>query len=492
MTNNVLGIVVSFAFIAVIMALSTVLQKLKIIGDEGARKFIHIGVSNWWLIYVIYFDNIWFACVVPAIFIALNYASYKLDLVKAMERDPEEKSLGTVYYPMSLLILVIASTLLHMPYLGALGIFIMGYGDGLAGLIGKKFGRQKLYQKKSVIGTATMFTVSLIVSYLILSIYTPDISVIGSLLIASVVTFIELLTSSGLDNITVPLGSSAIYYLLITFGSQQITTDLVIGILLSVLIAVAAYSRKSLDRSGAIAAIIVGSAIYAFAGLAAWIALILFFVSSSVITQYKKAKKAKLSIEYKNSSRNYKQVLASGLIPAVLSVAYFVTKSEAVLLAVIAAIAVSCSDTWGSEIGVLNKGKNVSITTFKPVPKGESGGVSLLGTNASLAGAFMIAVFFVASQLATSSPSLMHGLQILALITLLGFAGSIIDSLLGAKFQVKYIDSKTKSITESEQTNGKLNKQASGVKFINNDMVNLLSSVVAGAIALVVFVVTIQ
>ncbi len=483
MTNNILGIVLSFAFIAAIIAISTVLQKLKLIGDEGSRKFIHIGVSNWWFIYVLFLkDNIWLACVPPVVFIVLNYASYKMNLVKAMERSDAD-GLGTVYYPISLLILVIASAALKMPYLGALGILIMGYGDGLAGLIGKKYGKRKLVRNKSVVGSTTMFIVSLIISYIILSWFAPEFTIIGSILIAVGATFIELVTPKGIDNITVPLGSSLILYAIISVGGQPIFINLIIGFAISELVAVAAYFRKSLDSSGVIAATIVGTTIYAFAGLIAWSTLILFFISSSIITQFKKYNKIKLSAEYIKSARNYKQVLASGLIPAILSLIFFITKSEVILLTAISSIAVSCADTWASEIGVLNKGQTVSIATLKPIKKGESGGVSILGSIAALAGAFMIALVYTASRYTDTGKSV----QILFMITFIGFVGSFIDSILGAKLQLKYIDFKTKLITESSESNGHANKKASGLRFINNDMVNFISSLLSALIALAAF-----
>ena len=142
---NILGLVVSVLFVVGILGISTVLSQKQKLSNEGSRKFIHIAVANWWIIAMIFFNNAWYAAIVPAIFIVLNYASYRLDLVKAMERK-EDKTLGTVYFPISLLILVFLSFgAWNRPEIGAMGILIMGYGDGLAAVFGQRYGKKKIY-----------------------------------------------------------------------------------------------------------------------------------------------------------------------------------------------------------------------------------------------------------------------------------------------------------------------------------------------------------
>ena len=213
---NILGLVLSYVLVFIIIGLSTLLQKKGILGDEGARKFIHIGVSNWWLLAMFTFDDVWFAIIPPITFIILNYYSYKTNLIKSMERSGNG-NLGTVYFPISLLILVILTFgVTFNPLIGAIGILTLGYGDGLAAAIGSKWGKRKLIYGKSVEGSLTMFLATFIVTFTLLAFnFSLPIALSVGLVLAISATLIELYTPKGLDNLTVPLLTSLIYYLIL-------------------------------------------------------------------------------------------------------------------------------------------------------------------------------------------------------------------------------------------------------------------------------------
>lgn len=211
--NNYLGLGLSYVLVFLIIGISTVLQKTGVLKDEGARKFIHIGVSNWWILAMIFFDNVWLASIAPVTFIGLNYISYKMNLIKAMERSGNG-NLGTVYFPISLLILVLFTFAINQPFIGALGILILGYGDGLAAVVGKKYGKVQLRNGKSLEGTFTMFVSSFVVALVLFTIYTPSVFYLA-IPVAIIATVIELYTPKGLDNLSVPLGTSLFSYLLL-------------------------------------------------------------------------------------------------------------------------------------------------------------------------------------------------------------------------------------------------------------------------------------
>lgn len=217
MPNSWIGLILSFVLVFVIIGLSELFQRLKIYGPEGSRKFIHIGVSNWWFLMFYYFDNLWIALIAPFIFILLNYYSYKTNLIKSMEREGKG-NLGTVYFPIALFILVIFSFIVKDSFYGGVGILVLGYGDGLAGLIGSKFGKTKVYHDKTLAGLLTMFIASFVVILLLFMIYTPItgfVVYLFSFVIAITASLVELFTKKGLDNLTVPFVVTLLTYLLV-------------------------------------------------------------------------------------------------------------------------------------------------------------------------------------------------------------------------------------------------------------------------------------
>jgi phytol kinase len=107
---------------------------------------------------------------------------------------------------------------LSYPAIGALGILIMGYGDGMAALIGKRYGKRKfmiLGSEKSLEGSLTMFIVSFFTTYIVLSFSPVPGILIYSILIAFFASIVEAITPHGFDNLTVPLGTSLFFWLLI-------------------------------------------------------------------------------------------------------------------------------------------------------------------------------------------------------------------------------------------------------------------------------------
>lgn len=216
--NNLFGVIVSIIFVGMIIVSAKVFEKA---GKEASRKYIHIMLSNWWIIAMIFFDNMIWASFVPGLFVIVNYISYQKGIIKVMERDDgdsNKESLGTVYYALSLFILaLITFGPLDNPAIGLCGIFVMGYGDGLAAVIGKAV-KSKEFEvrgnRKTLVGCATMFIATLIVMASFLTYSAADYVVIKSILVAALMTIIESISIKGTDNITVPLITSLLALLM--------------------------------------------------------------------------------------------------------------------------------------------------------------------------------------------------------------------------------------------------------------------------------------
>lgn len=205
--KNVAGIILSYVFIAVIIVAAKFFEKA---GKEASRKFIHIMLSNWWFLAMYFFDNAVWASIGPLSFVIINYISYKKNLIKVMEREEDEKDgLGTVYYALSLLIIAIFTFgIIKRPEVGLCAILIMGYGDGLAAVIGRsvKSPSYKIGEtKKTVAGSATMFFISFFIVAIFLASISSPMWILKATLLAISVTVIEAVSIKGTDNITVPI-----------------------------------------------------------------------------------------------------------------------------------------------------------------------------------------------------------------------------------------------------------------------------------------------
>lgn len=250
------------------------------------------------------------------------------------------------------------------------------------------------------------------------------------------------------------------------------------GFALGILVGYAAYRLGALDTSGALAAAFIGGLVFGFGGIPPATLLLIFFVSSSMLSRIYSHRKKSLKEKFaKSSRRDYGQVLANGGLAAVLVIMYWLTPGKVELwIAYAGCMAAVTADTWATELGVLSSTSPRLITNGSVVIKGTSGGVTLVGYLASLAGAGIIGI--AAAMFTVASP---EGTVILIVI-LAGLTGATIDSLLGATVQGIYYCPSCDKETEShpEHHCGAETIQLRGWRWLNNDLVNLVCSL-AGA-----------
>ncbi|MGP1508640.1 MAG: DUF92 domain-containing protein [Sphaerochaeta sp.] len=246
-------------------------------------------------------------------------------------------------------------------------------------------------------------------------------------------------------------------------------------------IAVAAYFKKSLSLSGALAAYVVGVIVFWTLRFEGLLLLMLFFVSSNVIGKISsrvRSREKRIEIaEKKGHCRDHMQVLANGLMAAIAALLWFFTAKNSALIMFGAAVAEATADTFAGEVGKLSKCDPVSIRDLRRVPAGLSGGVTVLGLFAAFASSAVISLCWFLW---------FEGVNALeaGLVCLTGFAGAVIDSYLGASVQAHYIDPDTDMLTESDTKDGKRLELSRGIRWVDNDMVNLLSNVFSSVFAL--------
>lgn len=204
--------------LGLIVLLAEFLDRRISTNTELARKVVHIGTGNvilvaWWLQIPAWVGIS--ASIIASIIALLSYYIPFLPGINSVGR----KSLGTFFYAVSIGILVAWFWPLEQFQYAALGILVMAWGDGLAGVIGQRFG-QHPYEvwgmKKSWEGSLTMLLVSYVVSSLILLSVQGNVwqTWVVSLAIAFVATSLEAFSKLGIDNLTVPLGSAAVGFFL--------------------------------------------------------------------------------------------------------------------------------------------------------------------------------------------------------------------------------------------------------------------------------------
>lgn len=463
---NILLIGLSFLYIFSVIGFSTIIFKKN--QGELSRKFIHIMVGNWIFI-SIFFTDVKAALFVPAVFIIINILSRKYNLISSMER--QDDSWGTVYYSISLCLMVGIRFATGWNIFPIIGILIMAYGDGLAALVGAKFRGRKPYffAPKTLAGSMTVFIVATTVTIITILTFgkTEHIKRIGIGMIYMIglcngflSAFIEASGSKGTDNLTLPLGSALFATLAYYYGDIFFFAYFIF----SVVILLTSLKFRLLTTDGVTAAILTAITLYLLGGV--WIALSLytFYFLGSAVSKIKNNRKLEADrFQETGGARTWKQVVCNSLPACILVFCkYFLPDYQVFSLLSFVVFAAANSDTFSSEIGVLGKGKVFSIITGKSIQRGVSGGVSVGGLFAGLIGGFLSALPAFAQ----------FGYEGVTFVTLMAFVGTLIDSILGALFQRKFL---TKDGIISDKKFYAKQKPIKGFLWMSNNMVNLIS-----------------
>lgn len=254
---------------------------------------------------------------------------------------------------------------------------------------------------------------------------------------------------------------------------------IVAGVLLAVGIASLAKRAGSLAASGAVAAVVVGTAAVA-AGWSWGALLLVYFVSSSALSRLGRAAKEQrtASIVAKGGNRDARQVLANGGLFTLGAFAVALGSPGIATPLALGALAAATADTWATEIGTLVGGTPRSLVTFARVPAGTSGGVSVAGSLALVGGAAFIAL--VAAALGISRD--------VGVIVLAGTLGALGDSVIGAIAQERrWCDTCAVHTERRVHDCGSATALAGGREWLDNDVVNLFATVIGAAVAALLY-----
>jgi uncharacterized protein (TIGR00297 family) len=471
-----------------------------------SRKLLHItGVGSLAVAPLVVHNHLLLSCITACfsmlLFVAVKFKWFAADIYN-------RPSWGIALFPFSFLVLWLVLGKQN-PALVVIPMLVLTFSDAAAAIAGSIWGEKRYNvsgDEKSFVGSMTFILVTVFCLFFLPSVpafanlpgWNDPFALLGmgerlilALAIGITGALAEGSTSGGWDNVSVPLTVS--WLVVVWPGKSFLFIGTLVGVMaLLAIMAVLAFRKNWLDAGGAVSAWLLGLIIWTEGGWKAILLVGVFFITGSLLSKLKS--KHNRSDAKKGKPRDYMQVLCNGGIAACCLVCanlFNLPEGEIYILYAVS-VGVSTADTWSSELGVYFHGKVVDIVGFKPIPTGVSGGISWQGTLAGAAGAGLIA--FLAHCV---------GWGFAWYIFLFGFAGMLLDSLLGSLFQAKYLIKGNFSDTPNligadfsvllsektqliEQINaGKIQEIApvKGVKWITNDGVNLLSNLIITLLA---------
>ena len=186
-----------------------------------------------------------------------------------------------------------------------------------------------------------------------------------------------------------------------------------------------AWWKGAVNRSGFAGGVAIGTLILGLGGVGAYVALCAFFALGTAATRLGYSRKASAGLAQEESGRRgTKHALANCATGLVLAVTLPWWSAWAPGVALVAAFATAASDTLGSEIGQLYGRRPYLPTTFRPVPPGTEGAVSVEGTLAGVAGSVVLGVLGWVTGLFPPIG--------IAVVVVAAFVGTTVESYVGA------------------------------------------------------------
>jgi uncharacterized protein (TIGR00297 family) len=418
---------------------------------ELARKLVHVSMGFFALALV---RLTWWQAALAAV-AALAFNGFVLPLFGRKLFRPGELgriwTSGIVVYPLVVLLLILFFR--ERMEVAAAGWGFLAAGDAAATLIGRGFGGPKLpwNDGKSWSGlVAYFFFGGLAAGWLVFwtrpGLYSGTATLALVFAGAAAGALVESLPGRLDDNLTAPLAGAAVMALLAptleaipSWSEAFAPADLRrFGIALGVnlVVAAVALATRLLRPSGVLAGLLLGFAILAFGGWRSYAILWLFFALGTAATKWKYAEKAKLgAAQDEQGKRGARHAIANCGLGALLVVVAAGTAMRIDLegyrlllrVAFVAAFATALADTLGSELGSALGRTPRLITTWKRVPPGTDGAVSLPGTIGGIVGAALVAAAAWALHIVP--------LRLVGPIVAGGFIGTTVESFLGATLE---------------------------------------------------------
>jgi dolichol kinase len=234
--SDLLALGITFGYATALLALAEVIRRWRGYPQDFTRKIVHIGAGMWVFGVLALFEN-WYIGVIPFLaFIVLNFLFYHFRVFDSV--DDEGSTPGTVYFALSISVLFLVlwrtDSPLDLGYVAAGGTMAMTWGDALASIVGRRWGKHRYTignDTRSWEGSAAMFLSSSIAIFLTLllvpgSSLSPmteplgvGVCLVSTLIAATVATLAEGVSPAGSDNLSVPLLAGGALYVSLLFLS---------------------------------------------------------------------------------------------------------------------------------------------------------------------------------------------------------------------------------------------------------------------------------
>lgn len=459
-------ICIAYVFFLIFIIGPTVKEKSNV---ETSRKIIHTMLFAVWIFIDIFFKNSIHQIILPVIFIVLNALSYKFKFYKSVERDTDNH-MGTVYFAIAITgIMTVAYFMPEMYYASGVAAFCLTIGDGFAAIVGYNTSSKIILPSKSVYGTLACVFSSAFSLLAFSAIYGIQLS-LPSIVIIAILTGIFELTGKGLDNFTISFGVFVVAGALLNAYSN----DLITSIALAILVFAIVFFSKAIDYAGSMLSMAIVFSFSYFGGKYGITYLLATYFTIFGVSIFKKLIKKNAK---KSHPRTFMQILINGGLGTLFVIIYGITRNTSYLLVCLVAIGGCFIDSVSSDIGVISSQEPIDIIGLKPIEKGLSGGVSILGTCSAIIGSLCITLF--------STVLLKTSLTVSIITGCLCFLQTLLDSILGSLVQAKYMCELCGKPNERATCCGIPSKHISGVRWINNNVVNAVTSIIIVAMAMI-------
>ena len=474
-TNEWYLFLLFFISIIILISLSELSLKKNMLSVHANRIIIHITVG----IAVSLTPHIFNTHLQPAllafIFFLINLISYHNNILNSFH-SIGRVSYGTIFFPLSYLLISISFW--DYPNHITISFILLAIADPIASIVGENINKPISYtlltDKKTLQGSIAMFICSMIIIFILSNYFfhdwNLDFQIVAAICIGLAVTLAEAISYKGSDNLTIPIIAFLFIKLFNHINKNELMIDNFLFAALILFILFISYKKKQLSVSGYIGAVVMAILLYGFGGRSYIYPLVVFFITSSILSHFKKD-----NIKIKKSNRNISQVYANGGIALFICIINHFYYHDLMYPCFFASVAAANSDTWATELGKISNKNPIDIISGHETTPGTSGGITLIGTIGSILGSFVIGLtghFFYIS------------FNLLLLVIISGFLSSIIDSILGSTIQARYISTDGLIITEKYKKSFYL---FTGSNKINNDIVNLYCTLSGPLIFLLLF-----